>query len=61
MVMRVIMVVFAVMIVVVIVILLLEDGFEVFGEGLLGGAIDLADRNAAFGGDLRARLEFGCE
>lgn len=51
---------FVVMIVIVIVFVFVfgEHGVEVFGEGLFGDAINLADRNAAFGGELCAGLEF---
>ena len=60
--MPVVMVAFAIVVManvrIVIVVVLLEDRFEVRCKGLFGGAIDLADRDAAFGGDLRARFKF---
>lgn len=57
-VMIVIVIVIVVAVMVMIVVMLSEHGVEVLREGLFGNAIDLADRNAAFGGELRARLEF---
>ena len=63
--MIVIMVAFAIVVMaivrIMIVVVLLEDRFEVRCKGLFGGAIDLADRDATFGGDFRAGLEFRSE
>jgi len=48
----------AVMVVIMVMVMLSEHGVEMFGEGLFGNAIDFADRDAAFGRDLRARFKF---
>lgn len=63
--MPVVMVMFAIMVMarvgIVIMIVLFKDRFEVRCKRLFGSAIDFANRDASFGGDLRARLEFWCK